>query len=410
MSLLFRRSLSIAAAVLLAAGTARAGGEYTQTNLVSDISGMALHTDPNLQDPWGIALSASGPFWVSDQADSLASIYSVSGTTGTTTVVPLAPSVPNLNGAPASPPPAEVNGPTGQVSTAAAGITTSASDFNFTSGGSTGKAVFIFANLDGSISAWKSPSTPAAVVASVNGASYTGLAIGNSKNGPEIYAADQNSGRIDVFDKGFNHVGSFTDPNDATLAALGYRAFNVQNLTVNGVQTLFVTYANQATSGGVVDEFTTDGQFIKTLVSDTAGDHMAAPWGVAIAPKGWGVFGGDLLVANNNGPGQINAYNLQTGAFAGSVTIDVGGPASTPADLWGITFGNGGSGGSADTLYFTAGLASNGDGLFGALSVPEPSSAVSGLIGMVLIAARWTWKKRRRASREPVRESIPKNR
>ncbi len=399
MHLSFRRSLSVAAVVLLAAVRARAGGEYIQTNLVSDVSGMALHTDSNLRDPWGIALSGGGPFWVSDQADGLASIYSVSGTTGKSAVIPLAPAVPNLNGASPSPPPVEMNGPTGQVSTAAAGIVTSSSDFNFTSGGSNGKAAFIFANLDGSISAWKSPSTPAAVVASVSGASYTGLAIGNSSNGPELYAADQNSGRIDVFDKEFHLVDSFADPNYAGLAAMGYRAFNVQNLTINGKQTLFVTYANQATSGGVVDEFTTDGKFIQTLVSDTSGTHLDAPWGVALAPKGWGEFGGDLLVANNNGPGQINAYNIQTGAFEGSLTISVGGPANTPADLWGIAFGNGGNGGSSDTLYFTAGLASNQDGLFGALSVPEPSSAVSGLIGMALIAARQVWRNRRRPRR-----------
>ncbi len=170
----------------------------------------------------------------------------------------------------------------------------------------------------------------------------------------------------------------------------------MQNLTVNGVQTLFVTYANQATSGGVVDEFTTDGKFLKTLVSDINGDHLSAPWGVAIAPTGWGQFGGDLLVANNNGPGVVNAYDVSTGAFEGSVTINVGGPASTSADLWGIAFGNGGVGGSANSLYFTAGLPSESDGLFGALSVPEPSSAISGLIAIGSIAAGCGWRRLKR--------------
>ena len=110
-------------------------------------------------------------------------------------------------------------------------------------------------------------------------------------------------------------TGSFTDPNFSNFPT-GYAAFNVQNLSVNGTQTLFVTFANQATSGGIVDEFTTDGTFIKTLINDTAGPHLNSPWGLAIAPAGWGQFGGDLLVGNNNpdpdGLTGINAYNLTT--------------------------------------------------------------------------------------------------
>ncbi len=396
MQLIPRRLGLITLTFLIAAGSARAGGGYVQTNLVSDMPGLAELTDPNLQDPWGIALSAKSPFWVSDQAASVATLYSVNSTTGQPAIVSLVAAVPNQGGAPPSPPPAEINGPTGQVSTSAAGITTATTDFNFTSGGATGKAAFIFANLDGSISAWKSPTTPAAIVATVAGTSFTGLAIANSANGPQIYAADQNSGNIYVFDRHFNQVTTFSDPNYASLQALGYKAFNVQNISVNGVQTLFVTYANQATSGGVVDEFTTNGTYIKTLINDTGPNPtLAAPWGLALAPGSWGQFGGDLLVANNNGPGTINAYNVATGLLQGSLTINPGPGSVSSADLWGITFGNGGSGGSTDTLYFTAGLASNGDGLFGAISVPEPSSAILGLIALASVAAGWGWMNRR---------------
>ena len=271
---------------LIAAGSARAGGGYVQTNLVSNIPGMATLTDPNLQDPWGIALSTKSPFWISDQATSVATLYSVNGVTGQPSIVPLVAAVPNQGGAPPSPPPVEANGPTGQVSTSAAGITTASTDFNFTSGGSEGKAAFIFANLDGSISAWKSATTPAAIVATVTGASFTGLAIGNSSSGPQIYAADQNSGNIYVFNNHFQQVTTFSDPNYAHLQSLGYSAFNVQNIIVNGVQTLFVTYANQATTGGVVDEFTTNGVFLKTLINDTGPNPtLAAPWGLALARR-----------------------------------------------------------------------------------------------------------------------------
>src|SRR5258707_10047192 len=94
-------------------------------------------------------------------------------------------------------------------------------------------------------------------------------------------------------------TGSFNDPNFSKLPS-GFTAFNVQNLNVNGTQTLFVTYANQATTGGIVDEFSTNGTFIKTLISDPTGAHLAAPWGMAIAPANFGQFGGDLLVANDN--------------------------------------------------------------------------------------------------------------
>ena len=92
---------------------------------------MAEVTDPNLMDPWGIALSAKSPFWISDQATGMATLYSVNNTTGVPSTVPLVVSVPNQGGAPPSPPPAEINGPTGQVSTGAPGITTAATDFIF---------------------------------------------------------------------------------------------------------------------------------------------------------------------------------------------------------------------------------------------------------------------------------------
>ena len=148
-----------------------------------------------------------------------------------------------------------------------------------------------------------------------------------------------------------------------------------------------------------MDEFSTNGTLIKTLINDTAGAHLAAPWGLAIAPAGWGQFGGDLLVANNNpnsaGLTEINAYNLSNGDFVGTLTLENGKPFSVN-ELWAISFGNGAGAGSADTLFFTAGLANNTDGLFGAISVPEPSSAVLGLIAAVMLAGGWQLKNRRR--------------
>ncbi len=398
------RLASITLTLLLAAGTARAGGVYVQTNLVTNNQSLvtAQQTDLNLKGTWGLSFTSAGsPLWVSNQAGGTATLYNLSVTPPA--VQGLVVNVPNQNGASPNP---NANGPTGQVATGAPGISTQPStDFQVTSGNVTAEAHFIFANMDGSISGWNGTGTTSVITATVAGASFTGLAIGNlpgTGGAAQLYAADQNSGNIDVFNSKWVMTTSFKDPNFATFPT-GYAAFNVQNLSVNGTQTLFVTYANQSTSGGIVDEFTTSGAFIKTLINDTAGAHLAAPWGLAIAPAGWGQFSGDLLVGNNNanaaGLTEINAYNLTTGAWQGTLTLNTGQPFSE-TELWALSFGNGGSAGSLNTLIFTAGLDNNTNGLIGAIfSVPEPSSAVLGLIALGVLAGGWRWKNRRRSAR-----------
>jgi uncharacterized protein (TIGR03118 family) len=395
------RQFALIASVLVpVAGSAQAGDIYVQTNLVSNGTVPGTVTDPNLVGAWGMSYSTKSPIWVSDQAADVsgsgaATVYSVSdglipSAAGPLLTVP----VPNQNNAP--PNPNMTNGPTGQVSTGAQGISTLSTDFQV--GG--GKAAFIFANLDGSISAWKGGLAAAQITASVSGASFTGLAIGNLPNGgaAQIYAADQNSGNIYIFNSKWQVTGTFTDPNFSKFPP-GYAAFNVQNILVNGVQTIFVTYANQSTGGGIIDEFKTDGTFIKTLVSDTTGVNLAAPWGLTVAPANWGPLGGDLLVGNNNanaaGLTEINAYNLSNGNFAGALTLNSGQPFSA-TELWAIGFGNGASAGSADTLLFVSGGEGNTNGLIGAISTPEPSSAVLGLIAFAAVAAVRQWKSRGR--------------
>ncbi len=392
------RVASIILSLLVVVGTARAGGGYVQTNLVTNNQSLvtAQQTDPNLQGTWGLSFSTGSPLWVSNQAGGTATLYNLSVTPPT--VEGLVVSVTNQGGASPNP---NANGPTGQVATGALGITTLPNtDFQVTNGNVTAEAHFIFANMDGSISGWNGTGTTSAITATVAGASFTGLAIGNLPNGgaAQIYAADQNSGNIDVFNSKWVMTGSLIDPNFAKFPT-GYAAFNVQNL--GGI--LYVTYANQLTSGGIVDEFSTNGTFIKTLINDTAGAHLNSPWGLAIAPAGWGQFGGDLLVGNNNpdpdGLTRINAYNLTTGAWQGTLTLDTGQPFSA-TELWALSFGNGGGAGSKDTLLFTAGLDNNTNGLVGAISfVPEPSSALLGLIAMGVVAGSWRWKNRRRTRR-----------
>jgi uncharacterized protein (TIGR03118 family) len=396
-----RRLALMIVTLFLAVGAARAGDAYVQTNLVSNTPGLAPVTDPNLQGAWGQSFTTNSPFWISNQASGTSTLYSVSPTNPTSaSIVPLVVPITNQGNPPAAANPS-TNGPTGQVAVGAPGITSQTTDFlvNGT------QAHFIFANKDGSISGWNG-TNPAVIQTTVSGASYTGLASGNLPGGgaAQLYAADHNSpsGSIDVFNSKFQMTGSFNDPNFSKLPS-GFNAFNVQNLNVNGTQTLFVTYANQATTGGIVDEFTTNGTFIKTLISDPTGAHLAAPWGMAIAPASFGQFGGDLLVANDNansaGVTGINAYNLTTGAFDGTLTLANGQPFSE-AKLWSLSFGSGqGGGGSSDVLYFTAGLNGNSGGLFGAISavsVPEPSSAALGLIAASVMFGGFTWQKRRR--------------
>jgi uncharacterized protein (TIGR03118 family) len=383
MHTIVRRLALIALASVIAAGNALAGGGYVQTNLVSNTSGVAQQTDANLIDPWGIAYSNTSPFWIANQGSGTATVYKVTGTASSPTLLTVG--VPNEGGAAAS----QFNGPTGQVSTGAPGIVTSSTtDFQIPVGAGTKEAGFVFANLDGSISAWAGGLSSAVIEANVTGASFTGLAIGNAGGNAFIYAADQNSPNVDVFNSKWQMTGSFTDPN---LPA-GYTAFNVQNL--NG--TLYVTFVNPNNPiGGIVDEFTTSGVFITRLITDVAGAHLDTPWGLAIAPKGWGQFGGDLIIGNNDGDGTINAYTLG-GVWQGQIQL-TNGTTFSQGELWGLAFGNGGSAGSADVLYFVAGLPGASNGLFGALSaVPEPSSAVLGLIALGSLAGGWRWKNRRR--------------
>jgi uncharacterized protein (TIGR03118 family) len=334
---------------------------FHQTNLVSDIAnppgGAPEAIDPNLKNPWGVSFSSSSPFWVSNQGTSTSTLYAgdkmqPDGTITPITINSLVVSIPG-------------GSPTGQVQNGTQ---------DFVIPGTGRPAGFIFAGLNGTINAWNSGmplNNVAATVATTANASYTGLAIGtNSLGNHFLYAANQNTGRIDVFDKNFTLVtlgpgGNFEDPN----LPLGspFRAFNIQNLG----GTLYVAYDKVLTSGGVitdrehdgiVDAFDTDGHFLRRVV--TGG--VNAPWGLALAPANFGPFGGALMVGNFGlGDGRINAYNPNTGAFLGNITDADGHPLAIEG-LWGITFGNGGSGGDTNALYFFAGINRAGPNLFGA--------------------------------------------
>jgi hypothetical protein len=121
-----------------------------------------------------------------------------------------------------------------------------------------------------------------------------------------------------------------------------------------------------------------------------------------LAPAGFGVFGGDLLVGNfSTVASQINAFDPSTGAFAGTITVDPG-AGNTPGGLWALIFGNGGSGGPTNTLFFSDGLDSETHGLFAALTpvataAPEPSGFVILGTALAMLGVR-RLRSRRRAS------------
>jgi uncharacterized protein (TIGR03118 family) len=368
--------------IVVSAACAGASGAkasaYKQTDLVSDIPGLAPVTDSSLVNPWGVSFFGMSPFWVSNQGTSTATLYAVTGTTASK--APLTVAIPP-GGSP-------FLGPTGQVAN------TNASSFPVGGGGDGGQAHFIFANLNGTISAWDGGSTafiqPATAIA---GASYTGLAINHLDT--MLYAANDAAGAIDVFNSAFAPI-SLGPGTFATPAGFGTLVpFNVQDIGGN----VFVTYAPpghaaQTTAGlgdGALAEFTEGGVLEKTLL----GGQLAAPWGVTFAPTHWGQFGGDLLVGNfSYDHSEINAFDPTTWAFEGSIGINPG-LGDTAGGLWALDFGVKGGNGSPNILYFTDGLNGETAGLFGAFSVvPEPSTWAMMLLGLGGLGFA-AWRRRR---------------
>jgi uncharacterized protein (TIGR03118 family) len=327
------------------------GATYLQHNLVSDIAGLADHTDTNLVNPWGISFSASSPFWIADNHSGLSTLYNSSGTPQSL-VVTIPP--PNNGSPPAA--------PTGTI-------------FNNTSGfavGTNGTTRFIFSTEDGTISGWSGGGAAVLKVDnSAAGTVYKGLAAGSVAGSNYLYATDFHGGKVDVFDSSYNPAQLSGTFSDATLPA-GFAPFGIQN--IHGQ--IFVTYALQdgdkhddlkGPGNGFVNVFDPSGHLLSRLASQGV---LNSPWGIALAPQGFGAFAGDLLVGNF-GDGRINAFDTN-GTWMGTINDTNGNPFSVNG-LWGVAFGNGGSGGDLHTLYFTAGLNGESDGLFGSLSPVQPA-------------------------------------
>jgi uncharacterized protein (TIGR03118 family) len=222
---------------------------------------------------------------------------------------------------------------------------------------------FLFATLDGTISGWAPGANPNDAIIAVNnsasGSMFTGLAVTNRPSGNLLYAADLANNVVDVYDGSFNLVNSFTD---STLPA-GNVPFGIQD--IGGLVYVAFAQADEA-PGGYIDIFQEDGTFVKTLA---AGKPLNQPWGFAVAPKNFGALSNTLLVSNNTNSGTINAFNLETGQFVGTVK-DTSGKDIVIDQLWGIEFGGGAANnGRTNQLFFTAGPYNNLAGTFGVIAL-----------------------------------------
>ena len=372
---------------------------FQQINLVSDQPGMALNLDPTLVNAWGISAAPnSGAFWVSANGTGLSELY-LGDVNGSAISQPFKVTIPGGK-------------PTGQVFNINQPMmgTGNSTDFSVTDGTNSGASVFLFASETGAITGWHpgvgtpmpTPFGPLSTTAEVgfqatDGAIYTGLAAGDVGTTHFLYAADFHNGKIDVIDGQFHKlalgVNGFDTFTDRKLRD-GFAPFNVQNLGGK----LYVTYAQQDAArdggsvagqgNGFVDVFDTSGHLLQRVATH---GHLNAPWGVAIAPAGFGSFGGDLLVGNF-GDGHINAYDPKhhfsfDGQLRGVDRMPI-----TISGLWGLQFGNGASAGDANSLYFSAGPARGTHGLFGSLSVAttawaSQSTTADGTLGLRVVTS-----------------------
>ena len=334
--------LLIATSAFLAGNSARADS-YTQTNLQSDISGVAAHTDPNLVNPWGITANSTGTvIWVSDNGTGVSTLYHQDGT-AVSLVVTIPTSARNKDG----------GNPTGVVFNGTP-------FFKVTKNGTSRPATFIFASEDGSISGWN-PNVDGtnAIIAVDNGtnsgtnkAVYKGATLGVAAGHNFLYVTNFHSGHVETYNESFQQTNpnGFVDPN----IPAGFAPFGIQNL--NGL--IYVTYALQdkqrhddvhGPGNGFVDVFDTSGNLLQRLVSN---GNLNSPWGLAIVDA--------KLWVGNFGDGRINNYDPATGAFLGTVNRADGSPITIDG-LWGLLPLSGG-------IYFTAGIADEAHGLFGVLT------------------------------------------
>src|SRR5437660_2289590 len=387
-----KMSLRFAAGSALSAiaGVACFGQHYNQTNLVSNTSGVAPVTDPQLINPWGISRGSGSPWWISDKATGLSTLYNGAGAKQSL-VVTIPQADPNNKNTP-------TGIPTGTIANS------SQTDFLLAPGK---PAAFLFSTIDGTIAGWNPtvavaqgaapPSTLAVtVVKTSDGSSYTGLTSAFIDGKRYLYAANFTKGRVDVYDNAFQPVNlskgrvdqNSSDHDNSSENSFvdeklpkSYVPFNVQAIG-NDIVVTYVLHEEGSrfeTDGpglGLVDIYSSTGDLLVRLEH---GDWLNAPWGVALAPLDFGRFSHDLLIGQFDGGGDtqssgfLAAYDLATGKFDGLLQ-DANGKPLAINGIWALSPGNVSPANSdaaaapAAQVYFTAGPNHGSGGLFGYLA------------------------------------------
>ena len=336
-----KTALLLSTVTILAVASAR-GDTYSWTNFQSDIAGVAQHIDDNVVNPWGMAASANGTIWVSDNGTGVSTLYGQDGT-ARSLVVTIPTAFQNRG----------TGNPTGVVFNGT-------QFFQVTKNGNSAPALFIFVSEDGSISGWNPNVDPTNAIIAVdngrnrgrNSAVYKSATLGVANGHNFLYASNFHTGKVETYDESFHQVNpdGFVDPS---LPA-GYAPFGIRNF--NGE--IFVTYAKQDHAKhddvpgpglGFVSVFDASGNFLRRLVSN---GNLNAPWGLALVE--------DELWVGNFGDGLINVYDPTSGAFIETLMRADGTPLQFDG-LWDmLPLANG--------VFFTAGIADEEHGLFGIIT------------------------------------------
>jgi uncharacterized protein (TIGR03118 family) len=385
------RTFLCACAIVFVLASFSLAQQYQQTNLDSDIAGLALNPqgpDVLLCNPWGIATGPGSPVWVANNNSGTSTLYDVAG---------------NLKSLMVKIPPTTIfktKCSDSSASSTPTGIAfTGGSGFVIPKTNPAQAALFTFVTEGGTISAWNpaNGNTATQILDNSNvgpGAVYKGATVAANGTQMLLYVTNFRAGTIETYDTNFNQVHLDADGDNDGDGAFrdraiprGFAPFNVQAVSGN----LYVTYAKQnsdkhddfdAPGLGFVDKFSPSGKLLQRL---EPGPWLDAPWGVALAPPvsatpNFGFYSGHLLIGNA-GSGQIAVYDPNSGRFDGLLR-DQSGHALQNQRLWALYFSDGVSRNGApptqgppNTLFFTAGVNDEADGLFGIITPADNAKA-----------------------------------